>query len=250
MILFKNFRILLIAISFACCNFSYGQFIGGGKLGVNLSNLRGSSVENNSMLMGYNIGGFINAGGKDILKGDIADVLSLQVELVIETKGAKMDYPILNPVDTINEKANSTSSKLNLTYVTLPILAKFNFGEEKGLNIFAEAGFYGAGLFGVTVDAEKKYDQDLDTSTDPRNCRDDFDGFDLGVVLGGGASIPFGGRKSPWRAFGDIRYSLGLFSIGEKRPGTPDSFTDYLAEIKTGAISLSFGVSYIIPNNK
>jgi hypothetical protein len=243
MVPFKNSRIFLIAAVFACFNFTYAQFSGGGRLGINASNLRGSSVQNNSMLIGYNIGGFVNAGGEDILKGDIADILSLQVELTVESKGATMDYPtIAKAEDTL--VPNVISSKLNLTYVTIPILAKFNFGEKKGINYFAEAGFYGAGLFGVTVDGEKKYDHDYDATTDRRNYRDDFDGFDLGVIFGGGVSIPFGGRKSPWRAYGNLRYSMGLSSIGEKREGTPDSYAAYVEDIKVSAISLLFGVMY------
>jgi hypothetical protein len=245
MVQFKNFRILLVAVGVTCCTLSFAQFTGGGKVGVNFSNLRGSSVQNNSMLIGYNIGGFVNVGGEDILSGDIADILSVQVELVLETKGAKMDYPtIASANDTLVPNVPAEPSNLNLTYVTIPLLAKFNFGDKKGINYYAEGGFYGAGLFGVTVDGEKKYDEDFDPTSDKRNYRDDFDGFDLGIVFGGGASIPFGGRKSPWRAFADLRYSLGLSSIGEKRPNTPESFTDYVSDIKTSAISLSFGVAY------
>ena len=243
MLPFKKISILLIAAGLACINVTFAQFTGGARIGVNASNLKGSSVENNSMLVGYNIGGFVNAGGEEILKGDIAEILSLQVELTVETKGATMDYPtILVPADTITP--NVISSKLNLTYVTVPILAKFNFGEKSAVNYFVEAGFYGGGLFGVTVDGEKKYDHDLDPATDRRNFRDDFDGFDLGAVFGGGVSIPFGGRKSPWRAFTDLRYSLGLASVGEKREGTPDVYTEYLKDLKNSAISLLLGVSY------
>jgi hypothetical protein len=243
MLPFKKISILLIAAGLAFCNSTFAQFTGGARIGVNASNLRGSSVENNSMLLGYNIGGFVNAGGENFTKGDFADIFSLQVELTLETKGATMDYPtIIVPADTITP--NVISSKINLTYVTVPILAKFNFGEKSDLNYFVEAGFYGGGLFGVTVDGEKKYDNDLDPSTDRRNFRDDFDGFDIGAVFGGGVSIPFGGRKSPWRAFSDLRYSLGLASVGEKREGTPDVYAEYLKDVKSSAISLLFGVSY------
>jgi hypothetical protein len=240
---FKNSRILMIAAFLVGFNYTFAQFTGGGRIGVNASNLRGSSVENNSMLIGYNIGGFVNAGGEDILKGDIAEILSLQAELTIETKGATMDYPILLvPADTI--AANVISRKINMTYVTIPIIAKFTFGDKKSLNYFAEAGFYGGGLFGVVVDGEKKYDHDLNSSTDKRNYRDDYDGFDLGIVVGGGLSIPFGGRKSPWRAYANLRYSLGLSSVGEFREGTPDVYEKYVNDIKVSAISLLFGVSY------
>ncbi len=245
MIRFKNFRIILIAISFVIVNIATAQYTGGGRIGINASNLRGSSVKNNSMLIGYNIGGFVNAGGEDILKGDIAEILSLQVELTVESKGATMDYPsIKTTADTTLPYPQPPSSKMNLTYVSLPILAKFTFGEKKSINYFAEAGFYAAGLFGVSVDGETKYDDDLDPKTDRRNYRDDFNGFDFGLVIGGGISIPFGGRKSPWRAYGDLRYSAGLSSVGEYRPGTPPVYADYVKDIKVSAISLLFGVSY------
>jgi hypothetical protein len=244
MIQFKIFRILMIVACITCFNFTFAQLSGGAKIGLNMSNLRGSSVQNNSMLIGYNIGGYVNASAQEYLKGDMADIFSLQVELTVESKGAIMDYPTIeNAIDTVVPNVKE-SSKLNLTYVTIPILAKFTFGDPKGLNYFAEGGFYGAGLFGVTVDGEKKYDHDFKTTTDKRNYRDDFDGYDIGIIFGGGASIPFGGRKSPWRAFGNLRYSLGFSSVGEYREGTPDSFKEYVEDIKVSAISLVLGVSY------
>lgn len=243
MVQFKNYKVLLIVAGMACFNFTFSQISGGARLGINASNLRGSSVKNSSMLIGYNIGGFVNAGGQDILNGDIAEILSVQAELTIETKGAKMDYPTLvTPTDTLIP--NVISSKVVLTYVTIPILAKFTFGDKKGLNYFGEAGFYGGGLFGVTVDGQKKYDNDMDPLTDKRNYRDDYDGFDIGMIIGGGASIPFGGRKSPWRAFGNLRYSFGFSSVGEYREYTPESFKTYVKDVKVSAISLLFGFSY------
>lgn len=243
MVSFKKISFLLIAGSLAFINLTFAQFTGGAHLGLNASNLRGSSVENNSMLLGYNIGGYANLSTEEIFKGEFGEIFSLQLELNVETKGATMDYPsIEKAIDTL--VPNVSSSKVNLTYVTVPIMAKFTFGDKKGLMYFAEAGFYGAGLFGVVIDGEKKYDHDFSTLTDKRNYRDDFDGFDYGVILGGGASMPFGGRKSPWRGFGELRYSVGFSSIGEYRENTPESFEYYVKDINVSAISLVFGVSY------
>ena len=123
-------------------------------------------------------------------------------------------------------------------------MAKFSFGDEKKLIYYAEAGFYGAGLFGVAVDGEREYDHDFDKDSPNRNYRDDFDGFDIGMIIGGGTSLPFGGRKSPWRAFSELRYTLGFASIGEARKNTPDYFSEFLSDLKTSAVSLSFGFSY------
>lgn len=243
MVSFKKISFLLISGCLVFTNTVFAQFTGGAHLGLNASNLRGSSVENNSMLLGYNIGGYANLSTDEMFKGEFGEIFSIQVELNVETKGATMDYPsIEKAIDTL--VPNVASSKMNLTYVTVPIMAKFTFGDKKGLMYFAEGGFYGAGLFGVVVDGEKKYDHDFNSKTDKRNYRDDFDGFDYGIIFGGGASMPFGGRKSPWRAFGELRYSIGFSSIGEYRENTPVSFEPYVKDINVSAISLVFGVSY------
>jgi hypothetical protein len=243
MIRINKLSLLLFSIALASINLSsFAQFTGGGRAGVNFSNLRGSVV-NNKMVVGYNIGGFANYNLEELISGDIGKILSIQAELGLETKGATIDYPIftLNGdswTDTIK------SVKENLSYLQIPVLAKFTFGDPKEINYFGEAGFYAAGLSGVTVDGEKRYEDDDDAATDRRKYRDDYSGFDFGIVVGGGASIPFGGRKSPWRAYGNLRYTLGLSNIGEAREGTPLVYVPYLSNVKTSTISLLFGVSY------
>lgn len=238
----KKFRVILIALGLICINLVQAQFSGGAHFGLNAASFRGSSAKNKSMLLGYNLGGFANLSGESFLKGDIAKIMSLQADLNIETKGGVMDYP------AIESSSDSfiyvtQSQKLNLTYVSIPIMAKFSFGDEK-LIYYAEAGVYGSGLFGVAVDGEREYDHDFDKDSPNRNYRDDFDGFDVGMIIGGGASLPFGGRKSPWRAFSELRYTMGFASIGEKRKNTPDYFTEFLSDLKTSAVSLSFGFAY------
>lgn len=248
MIRLKNLSALLLAITFSCLSFvSVAQFSGGARAGVNLANLRGSSVNNNSMLIGYNIGGFINYGFADLISGDIGEILSVQAELSGQTKGAKADFDYYGfnsegvMDDSISTMKGVTQS---LSYFQVPIVAKATFGEPKGVKYFGELGFFLASLTGVSVDGQKSRDHDGNSSTDPRKYREEYAGFDYGLVIGAGASIPFGGRKSPWSAFANIRYSMGFANIGEYKEKTIDIPKEQLSDMKTSTISILVGVAY------
>jgi len=239
---FNNLKALFITFALmGLSSLTFAQFTAGGRLGVNLANLRGSSIENNKMIAGYNVGGFINYSFEDLIPGEIGNILSAQVELSVQTKGTSTQYPFIEPNSTVEVKKDI---KQNFTYVQFPVLARFTFGEPGELNYFGEAGFYGASLFGLTIDGEKSHDHDLDTDTDPRKYREEYSGFDFGLCIGGGVSYPFGGDDSPWAVFGNIRYSLGLKNIGESKDKTPGFLTTYLKDVKTNTISILFGVSY------
>ena len=239
MIRFSKLKSLFITIVLSgLCSLTFAQFSGGGRIGANLSNLRGSSIKNNKMLVGYNIGGFVNYSLEDVLSGDIADIMSVQAELSIQTKGTQAEYHYVDPETTYYD------IKQNFTYVQVPVLAKFTFGDPRSIRYFAEGGFFGAALFGLTVDGEKSRDDDNDTGTDPRKYREEYSGFDMGLVVGGGIIMPFGGIRSPWSAFFNARYSLGLKNIGEFKDKTIDIPEDHLQDIKTSTISLLAGVAY------
>lgn len=238
---FKLKAILAVILIFATSSVTFAQFSGGGKIGVNFANLRGESVKDNSMLIGYNIGGFVNYSMHDMMSGDLADILSIQTELTIETKGAKAEYATLdNSADTETYIATQ-----NFTYAVIPLIAKFTFTPGKSISYFGEGGFYLGALVGVSMDGENSWNHDLDKSTDPRKYREEYSGFDAGLLFGGGASMPFGGRRSPWSAFANLRYELGLMNIGEEKDGTPDVLRPYLQDVKTNTLSLVLGVSYL-----
>lgn len=241
MISSNKLKVLLAAIMLVGLHFtSLAQFTTGGRIGVNFSNLRGSSVQNSKMMVGYNIGPYFNFGMKDAMTSDLGEILSIQTELSVQSKGATADYltpNAENQFDTMNVKQN-------FTYVQVPILAKFSFGERRGPKYFAEGGVFGAALFGLTVDGEKLYDHDGDAQTDRRSYRDDFSGFDYGVTVGGGISVPFGGRRSPWEFYGNVRYSLGLSNIAEPKNETPDEVANYLQDVKTSTLSVLAGLLY------
>lgn len=236
----KMKSIFALIIFLSSISISYAQFSAGGKLGVNFANLRGESVKDNSMLIGYNIGGFVNYSMYDLMSGDIADILSFQTELTIETKGAKAEYALLDQ----DSMAYTFNAPQNFTYVVIPLIAKFSFTPSKKITYYGEGGFFLGALVGVTIDGEKSWDTDQDKTTDPRKFREEYSGFDAGVLIGGGAAMPFGGRNSPWSAFANIRYELGLMNIGQEKNKTPDVQKPYIQDVKTNTFSLVLGVAH------
>lgn len=230
---------------------SQAQFTTGGRIGANLADLRGTSVENHSMIAGYNVGGFVNFNMEDQLSGNIADILSFQAELTVQTKGTKSDFIFLqpNPSDsTFTDTTLKTGIVQNFTYVQVPVLARFTFptSRRSDFSIFAEGGIYAAALFGLTVDGEKSRDNDYDKRTDRRKFREEYSGFDFGVTVGAGAGyrLPFGGRKRPFTGFINLRYSLGLNNIGQYKKKTLDIPESSLENIMTNTISIMVGIAY------
>lgn len=233
----NKLRVFLTIIALAgLSSVSLAQFSGGLRIGANAANMSGSSVTNSEMLIGYNIGGFFNYSFEDLISSDFGQIFSMRAELSLQQKGTTADYKFTE--ENIQENV-----KVDATYVQVPILARFTFGEDRGMQYFGEVGFYGAALFGLEIDGEVWRDHDNDPNTDRRKYRDEYAGFDAGAVVGGGLSIPFGGRKSPWRAYMNLRYSLGLMNVGEHK-GTNDIHEDQLKDVKNNAISFLAGVAY------
>jgi len=238
-----NLKALAIAIFLTGLTVvSYAQITAGGRIGVNFANLRGSSVANNSMNVGYNIGGFVNYSMEDMITSDFGKIFSVQAELSVQQKGATTDYIFYT--DTLGNVETKKNYKQVSTYLQIPILGVFTFGDPKSLQYFGEAGFYAAALSGLTVDGEVSRDDDQDAVTDKRKYREEYSGFDYGVIIGGGASMPFGGRNSPWRAYANLRLALGLSNIGELQDKNIDIPAGQLEDVKTTTISLLLGVAY------
>ncbi len=243
---FKTLVIAAFLVGIATSSFAQMQV--GARLGVNLANLRGSSIQNNSMLVGYNVGVSFDYGFKHVIKSDFGERFSVGIEVAASQKGATTDYLFYHdtipssPIDTV-EGAKQVS-----TYVEIPILAKYNFGDPKNIHYYVEAGFYVASLFGLTINDDVWRDHDQDASTDRRKYREEYTGFDYGAIVGGGVLIPIGGRRSPWLISGDIRYTIGLTNVGELKKGTTDIPPEQLEDIKTSALSILVGVVYKLNN--
>lgn len=115
---------------------SYAQFTIGGRLGINMNNLRGSGViaDNSNMLIGYNLGGFLNYEMEELIDGKFGEMFSVQGEFTIQSKGTKFKF-------------GGESSNLSFTYVQVPILGKVNYPVNDKINAFGEAGFFMGALF-------------------------------------------------------------------------------------------------------
>ena len=244
-IMTRNYLKTLILAAFltGIATTSFAQMKVGGRLGLNMANLRGESIQNNSMLLGYNVGVSFDYGFKDLIKSDFGERFSVGIEVAASQKGATTDYLFYS--DTLHTTIDTVrGAKQVSTYVEIPILAKYTFGDPRNVHFYAEAGFYVASLFGLTINGNVWRDHDQNPETDRRKYREEYTGFDYGVIIGGGVLIPIGGRRSPWLISGDLRYTLGLTNIGELKKGTEDIPASQLKDIKTSALSVLVGVVY------
>jgi len=249
-IMTRNYLKTLVLAAFltGIATTSFAQMKIGGRLGLNMANLRGESIQNNSMLLGYNVGVSFDYGFKDVIRSDFGERFSVGIEVAASQKGATTDYLFYHdtipnsPIDTVS------GAKQVSTYIEIPILAKYTFGDPKNIHFYAEAGLYVASLFGLTINGDIWRDNDHNPVTDRRKYREEYTGFDYGAIVGGGVLIPIGGRRSPWLISGDIRYTIGLTNIGELKKGTEDIPAIQLKDIKTSAFSVLVGVAYKLNN--
>ncbi|HEX6227653.1 MAG TPA: porin family protein [Chryseolinea sp.] len=149
------------------------------KGGLNASNIITDEVNNKDARYGFHAGVygqlFVNEG------------FAIQPELNYSTKGNKVitDFGIIDQ-----------ETKLNLSYLDVPVLAVFKLGNAAEIH----AGAYWAYLVGANIDT------DGDLGDDFRQLdRDNFDNWDYGLVGGVGFN------------FGDVqvgaRYNYGLNEI-------------------------------------
>src|SRR6187455_1430798 len=149
------------------------------KGGLNVSNLITDEVNDKNARYGFHAGVygqlFANEG------------FAIQPELNYSTKGNK----VITTWGIIDQE-----TKLNLSYLDIPVLAVFKLGNAAEI----QAGAYWAYLVGANVDT----DGDLGDGF-KQLARDNFDTWDYGLVGGGGFN------------FGDIqvgaRYNYGLNEI-------------------------------------
>jgi hypothetical protein len=200
------------------------QFTYGPRLGLNLANLSGDDVDNNKMLIGFNIGVLGNYA--------ITDMFSVQAEVLYDTKGAKFEYtdPTSNEEETVN---------FNLNYINIPIMAKATFGDA--IKFFGEIGPTIGFLMSAKYDGETEYTSYEIDPNDPLNLietkvkyKDSFKGTDFGLVIGAGAVIPAGNLN----LLADLRYNFSLGTIAEE-PETGDA-----GDLKNGVISINLGLLF------
>lgn len=150
------------------------------KGGLNVSNLYSEDVDDKNARLGFHAGFY----------GQIfsSEAFALQPEILFSTRGNEIE----------SDGFIDQTTRFNLSYIDVPILAVFKIGKAFEIH----AGAYGGYLVGANI----KTKGDLGESFDDLD-RDNFKSFDYGLV--GGVGFNFGAAQI------GARYNLGLQEIAE-----------------------------------
>jgi hypothetical protein len=190
-------KTLLFAVSMLASAAAFSQdFQFGVKGGVNISNYTGGDFEN-SAIVGFH--------GGVIVGLMLGDHFSIQPEALFSAQGAKI------------KGVSNNEEKFKVSYITLPVLAKYRF----------TGGFY--------IEAGPQVGFKLDESI-PDNTIENFaEDLDLSIAAGIGYHSPIG------LGIG-ARYNAGLSKVGNFDASTADP------DFKNS--TLQFFVFYTLFNNK
>ncbi len=193
----------------------------GAKAGLNVSKnfiLTDLSIEHlPKSKVGFNLGGMMNYGfGR---RGN----LSVLVELLYDQKGAKV-------WDVINDDGDEDYVNGNLSYLTVPIQARYRFK----FGLYLEGGPYIGALLGASRDGETEYDWIDDNGDETkRKYREDLKGSDFGFALGLGY-IHDAGWGVGYRGY------LGLRNIDNPEGNDPYNGYSYYAYNRCGSLSFMY----------
>ncbi|MFV7235983.1 MULTISPECIES: porin family protein [Flavobacterium] len=186
----------------------------GAKAGLNVANLTGYFPDS-SPLIGFNAGIFTEI--------KITDKFAVQPELLFSTQGNKMKIPVL---DASSVFLYSYDGKWNLSYLNLPVMAKYYILDKLSI----EAG----PQIGLLLSAKAKYSSDralpsLNTSTSEYDIKNYLKSIDLGLNFG--AVYDVSKNLSV-----NFRYNLGLANINNEPMSS--------SNIKNKVFSLSLGYKH------
>jgi len=134
---------------------------------------------------------------------------SLESGLTYSMKGTKIEWEGIVEDQTGNEYDGEEITTYKLTYLTIPIMARFYPAPEGSVRPYLKAGPE------VGLKLSAKYDYELNVEGDEVESEegedlDDVKGLDLGLGLGGGVEMPIGDAMN---FFGELGYTLGLLDI-------------------------------------
>jgi hypothetical protein len=135
----------------------------GAKAGVNIATITGDDVGDDvNGTIGFQVGGYAHIG--------ITDAFAIQPELLFDTKGAE---------------------DLTLSYITIPVLAKYMITEGFDIHIGPQIGLL------------------MSADSDCEDASDFYKSTDFGLAAGAGYELESGINFS-------VRYSMSLGSIAEE----------------------------------
>lgn len=217
----KKLCLLFCLVAFGY--FSQAQGLKAGfKIGPSFANITGKDANNKKMLTGLQLGAFGSY--------QVTDMFSGQIEINYEDKG----YKNINPF--------STKDKIRFAYLVIPMLAKASFDVADKIGAYGIFGPYFGFLLGVKCDGQKEYLElvGIDPTTlQPiyvtKKYKDGFKSFDLGLVIGGGATYEIIENLS---ALFDLRVNMGLLKIIDASNNN---------KVKNFTFGFAFGAVYVLP---
>ena len=189
-------KILLTAFAVAAFGVTQAQEMSfGAKAGLNIANL-GADAETDGSLVGFHVGG--------VAEFPISENFSIQPELLYSMQGAKVVFV---------DEFDVMEADLKLSYINVPIMAKYYVMEGLSLEVGPQIGF----LMSAKVDDE--------------DVKDGYKSIDFG--LNGGV-----GYKTEMGLFFQARYNAGLAAINEEFEG------DGGAKVTNNVVSFSVGYTF------
>ena len=220
-------KVFLTAAALFAIGFAQAQTARFGvKAGMNVSSLTGN-IENAEAKIGAHVGGLVEI--------KITNKFAIQPELLLSLQGAKNDY-----TEKFGNSRYTNEEKLNLTYINIPVMAKFYVIPALSLEAGPQLGFL--------VNAERKYTftevdgNDVSTISRKNDIKGNLRTLDAGFNLG--ASYYFTNNL-----FVQARYTIGLSSIDKNdynRNNDDDNFDDYDYDrgIHNGVFQASIGYRF------
>ncbi len=204
----KNIFTAVAVFAFGFANAQETKF--GVKTGLNIANLSGD-VEGASSLVGFQIGGFAEF--------KISDKFAVQPELMYSAQGGKQSYS-----ESSSGYSYSAESKIKLSYLNVPVMAKYYAAPKFSLEFGPQIGF----LLSAKQDwSESGTDGSYSGSED---IKKDAESINFGLNFGAG--YDFTEKLSA-----GLRYNLGLSNIAKTESGDN-------TEIKNSVFSLSLGYKF------
>ena len=128
-------------------------------------------------------------------------------------------YSSAGDIFKMSESGASMETKFFLSYLQIPIMAKYYINDSFYLNAGPQIGFL------MSADGEYTVTYDGETETDSEDIKDEFNSNDFGFNIGAGYKLESG-------LFFDFRYTAGLSDI----------IVDKDSQVKNSA--LQFGIGY------
>ncbi|WP_268847520.1 porin family protein [Flavobacterium aestivum] len=191
----KNILTAVVVLAFGFLNAQEARF--GVKAGLNLSTLSGNYVKQSQIQPGIVLGGFAAV--------KLSKEFIFQPELLFSFQGsAYRSYYDFGNVETYQQ------DNLNLSYLLLPVMAKYYVAKKFSLEVGPQ--------FGFLLAARSNYFSYTDSGNDyvnskSKNVTDQFKTFDFGINIGGGYDF-----TDKWGI--DLRYNFGLNNAAQNRFGT------------------------------